>query len=222
MDEFVFAGLAMIAVTLLAMSVMDVLAALLHWARFFDISWRRAWRVAKKFCPSPRGLAGHCVFDYTNNGGDDGACYTATDRLTKQLTDVDAAGRTLKNRQQYSKQRAAARAAKCAGNGVSDCAEVNILDSSAGRIAADCTGYELNNQIDKCRWHDFSFPCFSDGLFRLLPSFPTKPPGGIFWLWFQGLNAAGMQPCTPPNKIACASSDEHRGQVLRGSDRSAE
>jgi hypothetical protein len=30
MDEFVFAGLAMIAVTLLAMSVMDVLAALLH------------------------------------------------------------------------------------------------------------------------------------------------------------------------------------------------
>jgi hypothetical protein len=79
-------------------------------------------------------LAGHCVFDYANNGGDDGACYTAADRLTKQLTDVDAAGRTLKNRQQYSKQRAAARAAKCAGNGVSDCAEVNILDSSAGRI----------------------------------------------------------------------------------------
>jgi len=40
MDEFVFAGLAMIAVTLLAMSVMDVLAVFITTlrARFFDIS----------------------------------------------------------------------------------------------------------------------------------------------------------------------------------------
>jgi hypothetical protein len=63
----------------------------------------------------------------------------------------DAARRTLKNRQQCSEQSAAARAPKCAGNGVADRAEVDIFDSSAGRIAADCTGNELNNQIDKCR-----------------------------------------------------------------------
>ena len=31
-----------------------------------------------------------------------------------------------------------------------------------------------------------------------------------------------MPSCKPKNKIACASSTEHRGRVLRGSDRSAE
>src|SRR5260370_792841 len=31
-----------------------------------------------------------------------------------------------------------------------------------------------------------------------------------------------MRPCTATNKIACASSDECRGRVLRGSDRSAD
>ena len=96
-------------------------------------------------------MAGHCVFDHANNGGDNGACYAAPDRLTEQLTDVDPARRTLQDRQQCSEQRAAARAAKCAGDGVADCAEVDILDNSAGRVAADRTGNELNNQIDKCR-----------------------------------------------------------------------
>jgi hypothetical protein len=40
-------------------------------------------------------LAGHCVFDQANNCGDNGACYAAANRLTEQLTDVDAARRTL-------------------------------------------------------------------------------------------------------------------------------
>src|SRR6516164_5577450 len=44
---------------------------------------------------------------------------------------------------------------------------------------------------------------------------------GIFSLWFQGLVAAGMPPCKSRNRIACASSDEHRGRAPRDSDRSA-
>jgi hypothetical protein len=47
MDEFVFAGLVMIAVTLLAMGVMDVLAVIIT-----------TLRVARRLCPSPRGLSG--------------------------------------------------------------------------------------------------------------------------------------------------------------------
>ena len=43
----------------------------------------------------------------------------------------------------------------------------------------------------------------------------------IFSLWFQGLVAAGMPPCKSRNRIACASSDEHRGRAPRDSDRSA-
>ena len=44
---------------------------------------------------------------------------------------------------------------------------------------------------------------------------------GIFSLSFQGLVAAGMPSGKPKNKTACASRDEYRGRVLRGSDRSA-
>ena len=44
---------------------------------------------------------------------------------------------------------------------------------------------------------------------------------GIFSLSFQGLVAAGMPSCKPKNRTACASRDEYRGRVLRGSDRSA-
>jgi hypothetical protein len=44
---------------------------------------------------------------------------------------------------------------------------------------------------------------------------------GIFSLSFPGLIAAGMPSGKPKNKTACASRDEYRGRVLRGSDRSA-
>ena len=58
-------------------------------------------------------------------------------------------------------------------------------------------------------------------VFRPLPSFPAKLRVGIFWLWFQQLDAAGMLSCTPKNKSACASIEERRGLFLYGSDRSA-
>jgi hypothetical protein len=57
-------------------------------------------------------------------------------------------------------------------------------------------------------------------VFRPLPSFPATRVG-IFWLWSQELDAAGMLSCTPKNKSACANIDERRGQFLYGSDRSA-
>jgi hypothetical protein len=43
----------------------------------------------------------------------------------------------------------------------------------------------------------------------------------LFSLWFLGRVAVGMPSCKPSNRIACASSVEQRGRVLRGSDRSA-
>jgi hypothetical protein len=57
---------------------------------------------------------------------------------------------------------------------------------------------------------------------RPLPSFPAKLPVGIFWLWFQELDAAGMLSGMLKNKSACASSDERGRRILRGSDRSGE
>jgi len=54
---------------------------------------------------SPRRLAGYRVFDQADNGGDDSARYAAADRLTEQLTDVDAARCALKNGQQCGIQR---------------------------------------------------------------------------------------------------------------------
>jgi len=53
------------------------------------------------------------------------------------------------------------------------------------------------------------------------PSFLAKLRAGIFWLWFQELDAADMLSCTPKNKSACASSNECECRIHRGSDRSA-
>src|SRR5262249_23033907 len=53
------------------------------------------------------------------------------------------------------------------------------------------------------------------------PSFLAKLRAGIFWLWFQELDAADMLSCTPKNKSACASSNECECRIHRGSDRRA-
>jgi len=65
------------------------------------------------------------------------------------LADVGAAGRALKDRQQRGEKRAAARAAKRAGNGVADRTKIEVLESCTYGIAANGTGNELDNQIDK-------------------------------------------------------------------------
>ena len=123
-------------------------------------------------------MAGHRVFDYADNACDDGACYAAADGLAEQLADIDAARRALQNGQQCGEQRASARAAKCAGDGVAQCAEIEILDSGAGRIAPDRTRNKLIGLISVA---DMVAPSLvSDGLFRPLPSFPAKHQAGIF------------------------------------------
>jgi hypothetical protein len=89
-------------------------------------------------------------------------------------------------------------------------------------IARAADFYRQLTRAGSCALNDPAPSLVSHGLFRLLPSFPAKHQAGIFLLWFRELDAAGMRPCTATNKIACASSDECRGRVLRGSDRSAD
>src|SRR5271157_5804326 len=92
--------------------------------------------VRRPLARSPRRLARHRVLDHADDGGDDSAGYTATDRLAEQLADVDAARRALKDRQQRGEKCATARAAERAGDRVAERAEVDILDRRAGGIAA--------------------------------------------------------------------------------------
>ena len=81
----------------------------------------------------------------------DGAGDAAADRLTEQLTDIDTTGSLLEHRQQRSEKRAATRATDRASNRVTERAEADILDSSAHCLAADGSGDELDDQIDKRR-----------------------------------------------------------------------
>ncbi len=47
--------------------------------------------------PSPRRLARHRVFDYTDHGRDDSASYAAPHRLAEQLSHINTARSALKN-----------------------------------------------------------------------------------------------------------------------------
>jgi hypothetical protein len=98
-----------------------------------------------------RRLAGHRIFDETDNGCDDGTRDATANRLSKQRTDINVAGRTLKDRQECREKCSTARAPKCASNGVAERAEVEVFHGSACGIAADCPGDELDYQIDNCR-----------------------------------------------------------------------
>jgi hypothetical protein len=98
-----------------------------------------------------RGLAGHHIFDKTDYGGDDSACYAAADRLPNHRADIDVSGRSLEDRQESCEKRSAACAAYRSGNSIAKRAEVDVLHRCACRIAADGAGYELNDEVDKRR-----------------------------------------------------------------------
>jgi hypothetical protein len=105
---------------------------------------------------SPCGLAAHCILYQADNGGEDRTGDATTDRLSNYLADVDIAGGALKDRQERGEERPAARAADRAGNSVTECAEVDVLEASTYGVTTDGTSDELDNQINNRSRHSLS------------------------------------------------------------------
>jgi hypothetical protein len=109
-----------------------------------------AARGAASFIDSTRRPACYRIFDKADNGSDDGTGNAAAHRLAEQLADIDTTGSPLKHRQQRSEKRPAACAAKRAGNGVAERAQIEILHRRTCGIATYRSGDELDDEIDKC------------------------------------------------------------------------
>jgi hypothetical protein len=105
---------------------------------------------------SPCGLAAHCILYQADNGGEDRTGDATADRLSNYLADVDIAGGALKDRQERGEERPAARAADRAGNSVTECAEVDVLEASTYGVTTNRTSDELDNQIDNRSRHSLS------------------------------------------------------------------
>jgi hypothetical protein len=97
---------------------------------------------------SLRRLASHRVFDKADHESDDCAGNPAAYCLSEDRADIYAPSSPSEHGQKSGKKLSTANAAKCARDSVADLAEVVVLKVGTSDVAADSTGYQLDDEID--------------------------------------------------------------------------
>jgi hypothetical protein len=97
---------------------------------------------------SLRMLASHLVFDKADHASDDCPGNAAAYCLSKDKGDIYAPSSPSEHGQKRGEKLSTANAAKCARDSVADLAEVVVLEVGTSDVAADGTGYQLDNEID--------------------------------------------------------------------------
>ena len=96
---------------------------------------------------------GHLVLYEPNDRCDDRPSDAAANCLTEESTDIHAAGCTAQHRHKCGEDLTSNAASNCARDGVARRAEAHVLQRRARCIATECTGYNLNYEIDECSRH---------------------------------------------------------------------
>ena len=93
---------------------------------------------------------------------DDRPSDAAANCLTEESTNIHAAGCTAQHRHKCGEDLTSNAASNCTRDGVARRAEAHVLRRRARCIATECTGYNLNYEIDECSRH-MSLPCPQNG-----------------------------------------------------------
>jgi len=96
---------------------------------------------------------GHLVLYEPNDRCDDRPSDAAANCLTEESTNIHAAGCTAQHRHKCGEDLTSNAASNCARDGVARRAEAHVLRRRARCIATECTGYNLNYEIDECCGH---------------------------------------------------------------------
>src|SRR5262249_22889631 len=104
---------------------------------------------------------GHLVLYEPNDRCDDRPSDAAANCLTEESTNIHAAGCIAQNRQKREDLTSDA-ASDCARDRVARRAEAQVLRRRAHCIATECTGYNLNYDVDEYPRH-MSLPCPQNG-----------------------------------------------------------
>src|SRR5262249_12081247 len=122
---------------------------------------------------------GHLVLYEPNDRCDDRPSDAAANCLTEESTNIHATGCIAQNRQKREDLTSDA-ASDCARDRVARRAEAQVLRRRAHCIATECTGYNLNYDVDEYPRH-MSLPCPQNGRLRTshvrtsLPLFVALP-----------------------------------------------
>src|SRR5262249_24368837 len=100
-------------------------------------------------------LAGHHVLDQSGDDGEDRASGAAADDLTHDGPEVAARRRACDRRNEGLQNLTSTHAADGAGYGVTEIAQIVVLQRGAGSVPGDDSRDELNDQIDD-RFHGAS------------------------------------------------------------------
>ena len=95
---------------------------------------------------------GHLVLYEPNDRCDDRPSDAAANCLTEESTNIHAAGCIAQHRQKRGEDLTSDAASNCARDGVARRAEAHVLRRRARCIATECTGYNLNYEIDAALW----------------------------------------------------------------------
>ena len=105
---------------------------------------------------------GHLVLYEPNDRCDDRPSNAAANCLTEESTNIHAAGCTAQHRHKCGEDLTSNAASNCARDGIARRAEAHVLRRRTRCIATECTGYNLNYEIDECCRH-MSLPCPQNG-----------------------------------------------------------
>ncbi len=114
--------------------------------------------ISNQFCNVAYWHLGHLILYEPNDRCDDCPSDAAANCLTEESTNVHAADCAAQHRHKRGEDLTSDAASNCAGDGVARSAEAQILRRRARCITTECTGYNLNYEIDEHSRH-MTLPC---------------------------------------------------------------
>src|SRR5512144_2418114 len=108
------------------------------------------------------GFLDHLVLYEPNDRCDDRSSDAAANCLTEEGTNIHAAGCAAQHRYKCGEDLTPNAASNCARDGVACRAEAHVLQRRARCIATECTGHNLNYEIDEYSRH-MSLLCPQNG-----------------------------------------------------------
>src|SRR3984885_13862662 len=118
---------------------------------------RALWRRTIEPSQSIRS-SGRTVLDRADDCSEDGACNAATGRLADDGADIRRRCGIGQQRNQRTEKLAAGAAADRARDGISNCAEIDVLGGTSSYVSSDGASDDLNNEVDKHARHDANLP----------------------------------------------------------------
>jgi hypothetical protein len=98
---------------------------------------------------------GHLALYEPNDRCDDRPSDAAANCLTEESANIHAAGCTAQHRHKRGEDLTSNAASNCTRDGVARRAEAHVLRYRTRCIATECTGYNLNYEIDECSRHRY-------------------------------------------------------------------